>query len=214
MTVSFKYNKDKDVWCLLNYGKTSMNSPTPTKMYEELKTRYGNSPTEEQVISFVNEYKAGKDLNEDEYIKKYTEDWQLVSEKYQEIAERVFGMSLPSDVTAYLTINNRCPYSVEENMFFVQMPAYSSRKTAMHELWHFYTWQAFGKEEEEKLGKQKNNEVKEALTVLLNVECKDLLPNGITDNGYPQHKELRDKILVLWQEGKDIKSLWSKITNP
>ncbi len=188
-----------------------MNSPTPTKMYEELVAKFGERPTNEQAISFVNEYKETNGLNENDYIRKYTEDWQLIHEKYKEIAERVFGQSLPSDITVYLTINSRCPYSIEENMFFVQMPAYSSRKTAMHELWHFYTWQVFGKEWEDKLGKQKYNEIKEALTVLLNVECKDLLPVGVTDNGYPQHKKLREKIITLWQEEKDIKKLWNKI---
>lgn len=213
MKILFKYNKDKDVWCLLNYGKTSMNSPTPTKMYEALTVECGSTPTQDQASSFIDKYKLANNLIEEEYIKKYTDDWLLVDEKYKEIAERVFGVSLPYDVTAYLTINNRCPYSIEENMFFVQIPAYSSRKTAMHELWHFYTWQVFGKEWEEKLGKQKYNEIKEALTVLLNIECKDILPSGIIDTGYPQHKDLREKITLLWQEEKEIKSLWSKIIN-
>lgn len=211
MKISFEYNQEKDVWCLLNYGKTSMNSPVPTKMYEELVMKHGVHPTNEQATFFIDEYKNSNNLNEEDYIKKYTEDWMLIDEKYKEVAERVFGSSLPNDVTAYLTINNRCPYSIEENMFFVQIPAYSSRKTVMHELWHFYTWQAYGKEWEDKLGWQKYNEIKEALTVLLNFECKDLLPNGITDNGYPQHKELREKILTLWQEEKDMKKLWNKL---
>jgi hypothetical protein len=81
----------------------------------------------------------------------------------------------------------------------------------MHELWHFYTWQVFGREWENKLGKQKYNEIKEALTVLLNVECKNLLPEGITDNGYPQHKELREKIVVEWEKDKNIEKLWGKL---
>lgn len=211
MKLSFKYNQEKDVWCLINYGKKSMNSPTPTKLYENLVEKYGEQPTNEQAASFIEEYKDTNNLIEEEYIRKYAEDWSLVDEKYTEIAERVFGASLSHDITAYLTVNNRCPYSIEDNMFFVQMPAYSSRKTTMHELWHFYTWQVFEKEWEDKLGKQKYNEIKEALTVLLNVECKDLLPDGVTDNGYPQHKELREKILALWEEEKDIHKLWNNL---
>lgn len=211
MKISFEYSQEKDVWCLLNYGKTSMNSPKPTKMYEELVLKYGEHPTNEQTASFIDEYKNSNNLNEDDCLKKYTEDWKLVEEKYTRVAEHVFGTSLAHDVTVYPTINNRCPYSIENNMFFVQMPAYSSRKTAMHELWHFYTWQVFGKEWEDKLGKQKYNEIKEALTVLLNVECKDLLPNGIIDAGYPQHKELRERILTLWEDEKDLHKLWNKL---
>ena len=81
----------------------------------------------------------------------------------------------------------------------------------MHELWHFYTWYSLGIDQEEKLGKQKYNNIKEALTVLLNVECKDLMLEGAYDSGYPQHKELRDKIIELWEKEKNISKLWEQI---
>lgn len=78
----------------------------------------------------------------------------------------------------------------------------------MHELWHFYTWYGLGVDQEEKLGKQKYNDLKEALTVLLNVECNDLLPEGMLDTGYSQHQEIRRTILEFWEKDKDIKKLW------
>lgn len=74
----------------------------------------------------------------------------------------------------------------------------------MHELWHFYTWYKFGFEWEEKLGKEKYNNLKESLTVLLNVECVNLLKEKVYDNGYPQHQELRKNILKIWNKNKDI----------
>lgn len=80
----------------------------------------------------------------------------------------------------------------------------------MHELWHFYTWQVFGKDEE-RIGKEKYNEIKEALTILLNVECKDLLEEGKEDKGYRQHQELRATILQFWNEKKDIRKLWNAL---
>jgi hypothetical protein len=82
----------------------------------------------------------------------------------------------------------------------------------MHELWHFYTWYKFGEDEQERLGMEKYNDIKEALTVLLNVECEHLLPEGVTDYGYPQHQELRKEILSLWQENPDIDFIWKKLT--
>ena len=57
-----------------------------------------------------------------------------------------------------------------------------------YNLWHFYTWYGLGADQEQKLGKQKYNDLKEALTVLLNVECKDLMPEGVSDGGYPSTK--------------------------
>jgi hypothetical protein len=35
------------------------------------------------------------------------------------------------------------------------------------------------------------------------------LPEGITDAGYPQHKELREEALRVWTETKDIQRLWN-----
>lgn len=211
MRVVFAYSQEKDVWCLLNYGKTSMNSTTPTKMYEQLIATSGDNPSEEKVVSFIDTYTKDNDIDMNRLCDQYQKDWDSIADTYKKIAENVFKTSLFDDVTAYLTINNRCPYSILDNLFFVQAPAYSMRKTVMHELWHFYTWQIFGKTWEEKLGKQKYNELKEALTVLLNILCKDLLPKGILDTGYPQHKELREKIVQLWEEEKDIEKVWIKI---
>lgn len=186
MAIRFTYNKEKDIWCLLNKGKSSINSQNPTKQYEQLLALHGENPSNEAAASFIDSYLSEKTVDIEKYIDAYQKDWDSVAETYTKRAEQIFGVSLRQDITAYLTINSRCPYSLEENYFFVTVPTYSyiARKTVMHELWHFYTWYAFGIEQEEKLGKQKYNDLKEALTVLLNIECADLLPDGITDTGY------------------------------
>ncbi|MEI6345896.1 MAG: hypothetical protein WCO79_01565 [bacterium] len=208
MKLIFQYNKEKDIWCILNKGKSSNNSPIPTKVYEELVATCGENPSADSTSSFVNKYFLDKNIKVNEYIEKYQRDWYSITEKYQKRAESVFGVSLPSDIVVYLTINNRCPYNIEDNYFFVTIPASSVRRTIMHELWHFYMWYGLGADQEEKLGKQKYNDLKEALTVLLNVECKDLLPEGVYDGGYPQHKEVREEILEYWSKNKNIKDLW------
>lgn len=211
MKVIFDYSRDKDVWCLLNKGKSSNNNPNPTKVYELLTAKCGDSPTEENTSSFIDTYLIDIDVSIEAYIDKYMEEWSVVSDEYHKRAEAVFGVSLPQDVTAYLTINNRNPYSISENLFYVTIPRNTVRKTVMHELWHFYTWYGLGTDQEEILGKQKYNDLKEALTALLNIECADLLPEGISDEGYPQHQELRKSILNMWETEKDIKAIWNKL---
>ncbi len=211
MEVIFDYSKDKDVWCLLNKGKSSNNNPNPTKVYELLTAKCGESPAEENTSSFIDTYLAENAVSIEAYIAKYTKEWSLVSDEYHKRAEAVFGSVLPQDVTAYLTINNRNPYSISDNLFYVTVPRDTVRKTVMHELWHFYTWYGLGTDQEEILGKQKYNDLKEALTVLLNVECADLLPEGISDEGYPQHQELRKSILDMWGTEKDIKVIWNRL---
>ncbi len=192
-----------------------MNSQNPTKQYEQLVGLCGDKPSHEATSSFIDMYLLEKDVSIEKYIEFYQEDWNNVANEYVKIAEDVFSKSLPKDVTAYLTINSRCPYSLGENYFFVTVPAdpHMARKTVMHELWHFYTWYAFGVTQQERLGKQKYNDIKEALTVLINVECKDLLPEGVVDKGYPQHEELRARILDIWAKDKNIYHVWEALIN-
>lgn len=212
MKVIFEYNQDKDIWCLLNKGKSSINSPYPTKIYEELVKYFGENPIKSNAITFIEKYFSNNNINKNEIIYKYQRDWDIISDEYQKIAEKIFGISLSANINAYLTINNRCPYNIKDNYFFVSIPdELHLRKIVMHELLHFYTWYKFGVIWEDKIGKEEYNEIKESLTILLNVECKDLLPEGIIDKGYPQHKELRKKIISLWKETKDIDKVWNNL---
>lgn len=209
MKLKFEYNKDKDIWCLLNYGKKSVNSGLTTKTYDKLTAIYGESPSNEDTSNFIEKYISENNIDVQEFINEYEKDWSTIEDKFKKIAEEIFGVVLQKDITVYLTINNRCPYDLAHNNFFVSMSNQSSTRmmTVMHELWHFYTWYAFGITEEEKMGKQRYNDIKEALTVLLNIECKDLLPEGVEDKGYPQHAQLREKIAELWLEHKDLKKV-------
>ncbi|MFA6386452.1 MAG: hypothetical protein WCW04_01650 [Candidatus Paceibacterota bacterium] len=212
MKLTFKYNQDKDIWCLLNKGKSSINSPYPTKVYKELEKEFGENPSEKDIKLFVEKYISNNNLNIKDFVEKYQKDWDSISGEYQKIAEKIFKASLPKDIIAYLTINNRCPYNIKDNFFFVSIPdELHLRKIVMHELWHFYTWYKFGYIWESKIGKEKYNELKESLTVLLNIECKNLLSESIIDKGYPQHKELREKILKLWEKTKDIDKVWDSL---
>lgn len=208
MKVTFDYSLEKDVWCILNYGKSSMNSSSPTKMYNRVIESLGENPNQDAVSAFVTTYLEKNEVGTAARILAFQNDWDSISHEYQKIAEEVFRVTLPNDVTTYLTTNDRYPYDIANGIFFVPLFFKSARQTVMHELWHFYTWYRFGADWEEKLGAEKYNDIKEALTILLNVECKHLLPEGDADKGYPQHQELRQKILELWGEEKDMENLW------
>lgn len=212
MKLTFHYERARDVWCLLNKGASSINSPTPTKVYEELVHEKGISPTENDTGLFIDSYLLKNKIDVSAFAETSQKQWEVISASYHERAEEIFGVALPNNIAAYITINDRCPYSIEDNMFYVSTAyPHAVTKTAMHELWHFYTWYKYGIKWEEKLGAEKYNETKEALTVLLNAECKDLLPEGVTDKGYPQHKELREKILEIWSKNRSMDALWEAI---
>lgn len=211
MKVTFTYDKEKDIWCLLNKGKSSNNSQNPTKQYEQLIAKYRENPTKENVAIFIEKYITENKIDILKQTEIFQKDWDTVSYKFQKRAESIFGVSLPNDIIAYLTINNRCPYSIQDNLFYISLQSNQIRRTVMHELWHFYTWYGLGTNQEEKLSKQKYNDIKEALTVLLNIECKDLLPEGVIDVGYPQHQELRQQVAEFWNKDKNIKNLWNHL---
>ncbi len=210
MKLTFTYQEERDVWCLLNYGRSSMNSSNPTQRYEELVKSFGESPTEQDAGTFVKEYINNHNIDISKRINQYADDWEKVENLFIVRAKEMFNVQLTEDITVYLTLNNRCPYSIEKNYFFARLaPVDSVRRTAMHELWHFYTWYRFGIAEEQRLGKQKYNDLKEALTTLLNIEFPEHF-SEYPDMGYPQHKELRERVLSLWQEYKDIQIVWQK----
>ncbi len=211
MKLTFKYNKNKDIWCLLNKGNSSNNSSNPTSVYQELVAKVGDNPDEASASLFIDEYLKANNLQTEAFILDYQKMFSEVSTDFQTIAERVFGVPLNRDITAYLTVNTRCPYSIEEGWFFVSMSKGNPVLTMMHELWHFYTWERFGADEQERVGKEKYDEVKEALTVLLNTECEHLLPEGTVDKGYPQHQELRKRISELWKQNPDIEWVWKEL---
>jgi hypothetical protein len=208
MQINFIYNKSKDVWCLLNKGKNSNNSSNSTKQYELLITKYGENPSEKEVEAFIDKYIVENNINVDECMKKFRNDWEHISTEFHKRAETIFSTTLPETITAYLTINSRCPYNIQENFFFVSIQETQARRVAMHELWHFYTWYGLGADQRDKLGEQKYNTLKEALTAILNVECEYLLSEGLTDTGYPQHQEIRHGILAFWKRNKNITKLW------
>jgi len=212
MRIEFAYSLEKDIWCLLNKGKSSNNSPNPTKVYQELVLRYGENPTSEETSKFIEEYLSENNIDTGECIARFQKDWEKVANEYQKRAEAVFQVSLPKKITAYLTTNNRCPYNIEENYFYVSMSTPSPVVlTIMHELWHFYTWYSLGVSQYEKLGKERYNDIKESLTVLLNSECADLFPKGTEDKGYPQHQEMRAKISNMWISDKNLQKIIAKL---
>lgn len=213
MRLTFTYDKEKDIWCLLNKGKSSNNSQSPTKVYEQLVAAAGENPTPEQTSEFIDKYLAENNIDLDARIRELENSWAKLADEYQTRAEQIFGTTLSADITVYLTINNRCPYDITNDSFFVSLSNESPTRTIMHELWHFYTWYELGAGELEKLGNEKYNDLKESLTVLLNIECKDLLPEGVEDTGYPQHAELRKRIVELWSQEKDIRKVWETASN-
>ncbi|KPJ55610.1 hypothetical protein AMJ49_06730, partial [Parcubacteria bacterium DG_74_2] len=75
--------------------------------------------------------------------------------------------------------------------------------TICHEIFHFqflYYYANFCRKQG--LNKKQIEDLKEALTVLLNIEEFDNIIL-VEDVGYPDHQVLRQKILNIWKKGRD-----------
>lgn len=212
--VEFVYDREKDIKCILQKGPGGQFSSHPTKAYGELITQFGENPTVQQTSDFIETYFEQKEINPISFIEECKKESGEIMNNFKKVAEQVFGLQIPESTKAYLTINGRCPYDIEANMFYatISNPA-KVISISMHELWHFYTWYAFGKEQKEsgEFDRKKYGDIKEALTVLLNSESLNLLLEGERDNGYPQHKELRERIVKLWKQNPDIRFVWDEV---
>lgn len=196
-----------DLKCLLSKGAGSNNSPTKmTKTYELLVSQVDDLGDETKVREFIRRFIRENNIDIANNLSEINKNWQEIANKFEERATKIFRIDLTQDITAYLTITGRYPYDMKENYFYVSLLKTNTNATIMHELWHFYTYSKFG-DYIDRLGASKYNDIKEALTVLLNIECKDLLGEEV-DSGYPQHKDLRERITQLWADKKDLECVW------
>lgn len=70
MKLNFKYNKDRDVWNILNKGKRSNNSQTITKSYEEFLEYFKDESKDitEECYKFVDYYIKKNNIVPENYI--------------------------------------------------------------------------------------------------------------------------------------------------
>lgn len=209
MHVLFEYSRDRDVWAILNFGRGTRNHSQPTATWKTIVERYGTSPTEQQISDFIEQYIIEHPIDINQFGQNCQHAWDSIAERFITRAESVFKVSLPHDISAYPTIGERGPYNIENNFFMVSIHNPAPVSSTMHELWHFYTWYALDEGEERRLGRQAYNDIKESLTVLLNIECADLMPPGFMDKGYPQHQQLRARIMDTWKQERDITRVWN-----
>ena len=151
-----------------------------------------------------------------EVAEAFAKSWGKIEKEYFRRLEKITSKKFPcKKVMAFLTTASRCPYDpkIESASFFINffsgIP--NAIKTCGHELMHIHFHNTDWKYVEEKIGYEKTKDLKESLTVLLNLEFKDLLI--AYDEGYPKHKELRGFIESEWKKEKDFKKLLDKCIN-
>lgn len=207
MHITFAYSPSKEAETI-RAGFSSIYNKTPTPFAKEAQAAGIDMTSDNDVVDFVCGKIAREHIDVSGIISDFTHAWKPIEAEAEARFRRIFMTDWdPGEVTAYLTFSSRCPYRVELRYYFVSMVRYPRTpiRTSLHELTHFYTHQLIEPLFPPDQSRDKFNEFKEALSVLLNLEFADLIE--IEDRGYPQHQELRRELQKEWQSGADVYTL-------
>ncbi len=211
--VIFKFDKEKDLWnhwhksnWKPSFGKFNINPKTleicKGKKFEECKEELSNN--------FRKVYESNMI---EIFLKSAEKSWRKIEEKFFRRMDNLMKDKFDKNITAYLTTLSICPYDAKEPSFmfslFYSLPI--ALETCGHEIMHLYFHKFYWKKVEKEIGEEKTSELKEALTVLLNLEFKDLW--FVEDRGYEEHKKLREFISQEWKKDKDFEKLLEKCVN-
>ena len=145
-------------------------------------------------------------------IQSFQEAWDKINEIYFQRLAKLLNIQIPKNniYTAYLTQGGSCPFNVSERWFMVRLADEKVDVIAAHEIMHIEFIRAYGLYcKNKELPSEQFGILKEGLTVLLNEEMGDILSR--LDYGYPEHQDLRNKILTLWRKNKNFKDLLEKM---
>lgn len=111
------------------------------------------------------------------------------------------------DFTCFLTTFPRAPYDYNHGYVWIPIvwPRETYVRTFMHELLHFQTYIYWQKQCLTKLTNNEFENLKEAVTVILNEECLDVMLWA--DKGYAMHKNEREELLLFWKKHKNFDAL-------
>jgi hypothetical protein len=211
--VIFKFDKEKDLWN--HWHKSNWKSSWANfKIHPEIKKICEGKKFEEckEELS-VHLSKLQKSNIIQIEINSLEEYWKEIEQEFFKRMNNLMNKNFDEDIIAYLTTLGVCPYDPDEPSFmfslFYSLP--HQLQTCGHEIMHLYFHKFYWDDVEPKIGKEKTGDLKEALSVLLNIEFRDLW--FAKDYGYEPHKELRAFILEEWKKEKDFEKLLEKCVN-
>ena len=208
--VEFLFDKEKDLWN--NWHKSNWKSSwmdfninpkvkriCEGKKFEECK---------DELLEYLSKLQNSKIIKIN--IKSVEEAWRDIEERFFKRMNKIMKNEFKKNIFAYLTTLGICPYDSNEPSFMFSLfyPLPKALQTCGHEIMHLYFHRFYWDKVEKQIGKEKTADLKEALTVLLNLEFKDLW--FVEDRGYESHQKLREFIKEKWEEEKDFEKLLDK----
>ena len=210
--LNFKFDKERDAlnfWELCNSECPWKNENTDLSLNNIMLFKEKSFLDSKKLI-----LKNLEQVHDSKYIEFFKESleksWKDINDKYFNRLEKITNQPISSEnFNAYITTVGRCAYD-QNNSFTVSLkrPLLQALRTCGHELFHIHIDNNYGIELRKSLGENKFNFLNESLTVLLNLEFRDLW--FVEDVGYFQTKNLRNYISQEWKEEKDFEKLLEK----
>lgn len=141
--------------------------------------------------------------------------WDKINKEFFKRMGKIMNKSFTSETFIGMLIHlNVCGYDPKKNrfQFSIRTPIDYVLLNTAHEIFHIYFHKYFENGILEKLGVEKIHELKEALTVILNLDFSDLwFP--FKDKGYANHEKLRAFISNEWEKDKNFEKLLENCVN-
>jgi hypothetical protein len=221
--VSFDYNLEKDVWNIVRIlsNASLLSDKTrdwrlegiPDKVIAQAR-RVSPEVLQKLVTDFVQTWHDANPAFADHKIQQVSRDWDRINDGYFKRLGNILNIHIPDTniYTGFLTLGRSCPFDAKEGWFMVRLQDNYYLNTTAHELMHIELQRVYGsKVRAWGLSPEKFHDLQEALTVLLNEEMGDLLPDK--DYGYPEQATLRQEIVGLWKNKKDFLALLETVTS-
>ncbi|HNZ52331.1 MAG: hypothetical protein BWY36_00661 [Candidatus Diapherotrites archaeon ADurb.Bin253] len=209
--VNFLFEKEKDAWNIWNGVNEKIrrfgNPIISPKITAAIKDKFLEESIPE--IKRINQTIYDSGLIEN-FIESLQKSWEKIEKEFFRRIETITGKNFNGDVSCFITTIGTCPYNPKERWFMSSL-LYNLPKSVVsigHELLHIHFHDYYFEDIEKQIGTEKTHDLREALTVLLNLEFKDLLIGF--DEGYEQHRELREFIIQEWKKEKNFDKLLEK----
>jgi hypothetical protein len=207
LTINIKLDFEQDAWNWWEAcNKVSQGVDWKQKIPIELREKITDK-SQAEAYNFLLPYlqELYSKLEVEKYLNEMQTGFDKVKDKLFERMEKVTNRPIyRNNFTCFSTSFPRFPYDYENGYVWIS----NKRKLEyqiqifIHELLHFQYFKYFGEKVWDEIGSEKHAELKEAMTIIIDEEFKDI--TTVQDEGYEIHKNLRKKLLEVWLATKNM----------